>query len=219
MRTLLLTGFEPFGGEKTNPSLEAVKKLDGYSVGDIVVKSMELPVSWERVTQILESAISRHSPSFIISVGQAGSRAKIALERIGINIAFGKDNYEVSRNGEPIVPGAPDGYFSSLPVIPLVDAMNKAGIPAYVSNTAGAYLCNYTLYMLEHIIRTQNLPLQATFIHIPFLPEQTTDKPNQLLPSMSLEAIVSGLKAAIDSLCSLDQPTNLQPGQAGDVTH
>lgn len=219
MRKLLLTGFEPFGGEKTNPSLEAVKQLDGYSIGDITVKSIELPVSWDRVTSMLNDAFSTHNPDIIISVGQAGGRAKIAVERIGINICFGKDNYDIARNGEPVVQDAPDGYFSSLPVVSLATAINDAGIPAYVSNTAGTYLCNYALYTLEHIIRTGNLPIKATFIHIPFLPEQTTDKTNQLLPSMSLASIVLALRAAVDHLATESQSSTSTQGIAGDVTH
>lgn len=219
MRTLLLTGFEPFGGEKTNPSLEAVKQLDGYQVGDITVKSIELPVAWEKVTPILTEAISTHNPDIIISVGQAGGRAKIAVERVGINICFGKDNYDVPRNGEPIVEGAPDGYFASLSVVALATAINDSGIPAYVSNTAGTYLCNYTLYTLEHHIRTHNLPIESCFIHIPFLPEQTCDKLNQLLPSMSLPTIITALRVAVDSLATPTSPTQAAKGLAGDVTH
>lgn len=219
MRTLLLTGFEPFGGEKTNPSLEAVKQLDGLTFGDILVKSIELPVSWDRVAPLIHSAITSHSPDFIISVGQAGGRAKIAVERIGINTSFGKDNYDVPRNGEPVVESAPDGYFSSLPVITLATAINAAGIPAYVSNTAGTYLCNYALYTLEHHIRTNNLSIKSCFIHIPFLPEQTTDKPNQVLPSMSLDSIVSALRAAIQAIATPTDPTQIDPTIAGAVTH
>ncbi|MDP3487299.1 MAG: pyroglutamyl-peptidase I [Bacillota bacterium] len=220
MRTLLLTGFEPFGGEKTNPSLEAVKQLDGLTFGDIYVKSLELPVAWDRVTPILQDAITTHNPDFIISVGQAGGRAKIAVERIGINIAFGKDNYDVTQSGEPVVESAPDGYFASLPVIALADAINAAGIPAYVSNTAGTYLCNYCLYTLEHLIHTNNLSIKSCFIHIPFLPEQTTDKPNQTLPSMSLDSIVSALRAAIQSIATPSaQPVNVDSAIAGAVTH
>ncbi|KAF0196305.1 MAG: pyroglutamyl-peptidase [Bacillota bacterium] len=220
MRTLLLTGFEPFGGEKTNPSLEAVKQLDGLTFGDIAVKAIELPVSWDRVIPLIHSAIATHTPDFIISVGQAGGRAKIAVERIGINICYGQDNYDVTQNGEPIVPSGPDGYFSSLPVVSLAAAISAAGVPAYVSNTAGTYLCNYALYTLEHHIRTHNLPIQSCFIHIPFLPEQTTDKPNQLLPSMSLDSIVSALRAAIQAMAVPTAETaQVDATVAGAVTH
>jgi len=200
MRTLLLTGFEPFGGEKTNPSLEAVKSLDGYFAGDIVVKAVELPVAWGRVAPLLEEALLLHGPSFVMAVGQAGGRAKIAVERIGINICYGKDNYDVSRNGEPVVANAVDGYFSSLPVVSLSLAINKAGAPAYVSNSAGTYLCNYALYTLEHLIRSRSLAIASCFVHIPYLPAQTADKTEPLLPSMSLDTIVTGLRAAVDAL-------------------
>jgi len=202
-RVLLLTGFEPFGGEKINPSLAAVQQLDGYRAGDIVVKALGLPVSWTQVTPLLEQAMREHSPSYVVSVGQAGGRAKLAVERIGINICFGKDNGDESRNGERIVAAAPDGYFSSLPVTALAEAINKAGVGAYVSDSAGTYLCNFTLFTLEHLIRQANLPVAAGFIHIPYLPEQTTDKPQQLLPSMSLETVVAGLKAGVEYLAQV----------------
>jgi len=200
MLTLLLTGFEPFGGEKTNPSLEAVKCLDGYVAGNIVVKAVELPVAWDRVAPLLENALLEHSPSMVIAVGQAGGRAKIAVERIGINVCHGKDNYDVSRSGEPVIQGEPDGYFSSLPVESLALAISKAGVPAYVSNSAGTYLCNFALYTLEHLIRSRRLPATSCFIHIPYLPSQVADKTEQLTPSMSLETIVAGLRAAIDAV-------------------
>lgn len=220
MRKLLLTGFEPFGGEKTNPSLEAVKQLHGLTFGDIAVTAIELPVSWEKVIPLLEEAIATHTPDFIISVGQAGGRAKIAVERIGINTSFGKDNYDVTRTGQPVFESAPDGYFSSLPVVTLATAINAAGIPAFVSNTAGTYLCNYALYTLEHLIRTNNHPIKSCFIHIPFLPEQTTDKPNQLLASMSLDSIVSALRAAIQSIATpTAESAPVDSTVAGAVTH
>ncbi len=202
MRVLLLTGFEPFGGEKVNPSLVAAQQLDGYRTGDIVVKSLAIPVSWEQVPLLLEQALGDHSPSFVISVGQAGNRAKMAVERIGVNICFGNDNYDVSRGGERIVDEASDAYFSSLPVGDIADAINGVGVPAYVSDSAGTYLCNYTLFLLEHLIRQRGLPIAAGFIHIPYLPEQTTDKPQHLTPSMSLDTVVTGLRAAIDCLMS-----------------
>jgi len=203
MRTLLLTGFEPFGGEKTNPSLEAVKRLDGYVVGDIAVKAVELPVAWERVPSLLENALLEHSPTFVIAVGQAGGRAKIGVERIGINICHGKDNYDVARSGEPVIQGEADGYFSSLPIESLALAINKAGVPAYVSNTAGTYLCNFTLYTLEHLIRSRHLAISSCFIHIPYLPAQAAEKSEQQLPSMSLDSVVTGLRAVVDYLAQL----------------
>jgi len=202
MRVLLLTGFEPFGGEQVNPSLAAVQQLDGYRTGDIVVRSLGLPVSWTEVPPLLEQAIKDHNPSYIVAVGQAGGRAKLAIERIGVNICFGKDNCDEPRNGERIVADAPDGYFSSLPVTALAETINKAGVGAYVSDSAGTYLCNFTLFTLEHLIRQGNLPVAAGFIHIPYLPEQTTEKREQLLASMALETVVIGLKAAVNYLAA-----------------
>jgi len=206
MRTLLLSGFEPFGGEKTNPSLEAVKSLDGYIAGDVRVVALELPVAWDKVMPLLRENIALHRPSFVIAVGQAGGRAKIAVERVGLNVCFGKDNPEQVRAGEPVVLSEPDGYFASLPLQGIVSAMNAVSAPAYISNTAGTYLCNFTLYALEHIRRFKSLPLQTGFVHIPYLPAQVVNKESEHLPSMSLETVVIGLRAAIDYLATTNVP-------------
>ena len=220
MKTILLTGFEPFGGEKVNPSLEAVKQLDGELVGDVLIKGVGLPVSWGKAGPILTEAIDTIKPLAVISVGQAGSRAKMAVERVGVNICFGPDNDQVTRDGEPIVEGAPDGYFCSLPVVELAKAMNAAGIPSYVSNTAGTYLCNYVTYLLEHHVRSNGLNTKTCFIHIPFLPEQTVGKKETGLASMSLDTIVQGLRAAVKYLVfgeNAESPS--VEGVKGDVSH
>ena len=220
MKTILLTGFEPFGGEAVNPSLEAVKRLDGQIIGGVTVKGVGLPVSWDKAAPLLIEAIDTAKPFAVISVGQAGSRAKLAVERIGINICFGPDNDDVKRDGEPIVEGAPDGYFCSLPVVEIAQAMNAAGIPSYVSNTAGTYLCNLVAYVLEHHVRKNDLPIKTCFIHIPFLPEQTVNKKEATVASMSLDSIVAGLQVAVEYVAtgtrSFDESA---AGLKGDVTH
>lgn len=219
MKTILLTGFEPFGGEAVNPSLEAVKRLDGEIIGGVKVVGVGLPVSWDKADAPLTAAIEANKPFAVISVGQAGSRAKLAVERVGINICFGPDNDGVVRDGEPVVAGAPDAYFCSLPVIEIAKAMNAAGIPSYVSNTAGTYLCNFVTYLLEHYVRSNNLDIRTCFVHIPFLPEQTVDKKDVGLASMSLDSIVQGLRAAVEYVATGAMGDETAPAHKGDVTH
>lgn len=193
---ILLTGYEPFGGETINPALEAVKQLHGHKIDNAEVVSVQLPVVWETVMPKLIAALEEHQPDVVISVGQAGGRAKITPEYIGINLMNGKDNDGVVKANEPIVVGAADGYFTTLPVVQMVEAMHKANIPAAVSYTAGTYLCNYLAYALRQHIEANNLKIKSCFIHIPFLPEQAIKKPTTC-PSMPLELIVAGLLQCI----------------------
>lgn len=193
---ILLTGYEPFGGETINPALESVKQLHGQTIGGAQVVSVQLPVVWDTVMPAFIAALEEHQPDVVISVGQAGGRAKITPEYIGINLMNGKDNDGVTKVAEPIVPGSADGYFTNLPVVQMVAAMNEAHIPAAVSYTAGTYLCNYLAYAVRHHAVTNNLNLKSCFIHIPYLPEQAVDKPANT-PSMPLETIVAGLRECI----------------------
>lgn len=202
---ILLTGYEPFGGETINPALESVKKLHGLTIAGAKIVSTELPVVWDDVMPKFIAALKYHQPDLVINVGQAGGRAKITPEYIGINLMNGKDNEGNVKNAEPIVAGAPDGYFTNLPVVQMVAAMNEAGIPAAVSYTAGTYLCNYLAYAVRHHAVTNNLNLKSCFIHIPYLPQQVTDKPVST-PSMPLETIVAGLRECIKVVAGEPKP-------------
>lgn len=196
---ILLTGFEPFGGESVNPALESTKRLHGTSISGAEIISAELPVSWEQVLPKLIEAINEHQPDVVISVGQAGGRAKVTPEYIGINLANGKDNYEVQKNEDTVVDGGPDGYFATLPVKKMIAVMNEAGIPAAPSYSAGTYLCNWVLYATRHYIETQGLNIRSGFIHIPYLPDQVISKPTTVA-SMSLDMITEGLKQCIEAI-------------------
>lgn len=193
---ILLTGYEPFGGEAINPALESVKQLHGQTIAGAQVVAAELPVVWDEVLPKFIAALNEHQPDVVISVGQAGGRAKITPEYVGINLMNGKDNAGDTKVFEPIVPEGPDAYFTNLPVVQMVEAMKAAHIPAAVSYTAGTYLCNYLAYAVRHHAVTNNLNLKSCFIHIPYLPEQVIDKPTNT-PSMPLETIVAGLKECI----------------------
>ena len=195
---ILVTGFDPFGGEAVNPALEAIKKLDGRIIAGAVVKTCELPtVRWKAIAA-LQDAIAKFDPQIILTVGQAGGRPEISLERVAINI----DDYRIKDNegnqpiDEAIESNGPSAYWSTLPIKKMVEVLRANGIPASVSNTAGTFLCNHTFYGLMHHLHMEGDKRRGGFIHIPYLPEQAARNPGQ--PSMSLEMIVRGLEVGIE---------------------
>ncbi len=197
MKRVLVTGFQPFGGEAVNPSLEAVKQLRGLTVDDYEVVTGEIPVVRFEATKTIVELIEQYQPEIVINVGQAGGRLEISVERVGINV----DDYRLADNAgnapvdEPVAADGPAAYLATLPIKAMVKEMVAEGVPASVSNTAGTYLCNHVAYAVPHHIATNKLPIRSCFIHIPFLPEQAAGKPGR--PSMALATIVAGLKAAV----------------------
>ena len=194
---LLLTGFEPFGGETSNPSFEAVKRLP-ERIGSAEIIKTELPVSFKNSGPALISAIEKHHPDAVICVGQAGGYAGIAIERTAVNLqdAAAVDNDCIQPEEQPVVAGGPDGYFSSLPVKRIADALKSNEIPAFVSNSAGTYVCNNVMYTLLHLIHSKQLPIRGGFIHVPFSVEQAACKAPGT-PSMALEYMTKGLELAV----------------------
>ena len=192
MKKLLITGFDPFGGESVNPSWEAVKLLPD-TVGNYQLYKLQIPTVFGLAPQKVLEAARAIEPDVIISVGQAGTRDFITPERIGINMRSARiaDNAGRIPVEERIVPGGPDGLFSTLPVAAMVDAIRAANLPATISNTAGTFVCNDTLYSLLH--HYQGTPVRCGFIHVPWLPEQGT-------PNLTLEHTVQALIAAISAL-------------------
>jgi pyroglutamyl-peptidase len=192
----LVTGFEPFGGEPINPSLEAVMRLPAH-LGALTVERRSLPTVFHRALGVLDDAVRTVQPDILLCVGQAGGRAELSVERVAINIDDARlaDNDGQSPIDQPIVPGAPAAYFTNLPLKAIVRVLNEAGIPAKVSNTAGTFVCNHVFYGAMHLVATEFPALRAGFIHIPFLPEQAVRHPG--VPSMALETIVAGLTRAL----------------------
>jgi pyroglutamyl-peptidase len=196
MMTILVTGFEPFGGEAVNPSWEAVMRLN-RDTADVRVECLLVPTTYAESIGIVTEAIDRLRPAAVVMVGQAGGRAELCIERLAVNCddTAIPDNAGVLREDTPIVAQGPTAYLATLPVKQIVAGLRSAGFPAAVSNTAGLFVCNHLFYGVLHHVVTHNLETQAGFVHVPFLPGQVVDKPGT--PSMSLEMIVAGLDCIV----------------------
>lgn len=195
---VLVTGFEPFGGEKINPALEGIKMLKSEILGAEIVK-LELPTVFKKSRKILEKALEKERPNIVICVGQAGGRDRISIERVAINVddAGIPDNEGNQPIDETIFEDGQGAYFSSLPIKSIVNNLKENKIPAEISNSAGTYVCNHIMYSLLYNINKKYPNIRGGFIHIPFIPEQVTDK--RMAPSMSLDYIVKGLTIIIET--------------------
>lgn len=194
MKKLLITGFEPFGGEKINPSWEAVKLLPD-KIGDFELNKIEIPVVFGKAAKIVINKAEKIKPDAIICVGQAGGRTDITPEMVAINLRFASitDNEGNQPKDVPCVPGGENALFSTLPVRKMAEAVSAKGTPCSVSYSAGTYVCNDLIYhVLHHYKGTET---KACFIHVPFIPEQTSDK-----PSLPLETIAKALEIAIEAI-------------------
>lgn len=192
MKRLLITGFDPFGGETVNPSWEAVSRLP-EQVGEYMLCKLQIPtVFGAAARRVLKEAADFH-PDVIISVGQAAGRAAVTPERIAVNIRDARipDNAGHRPVGEFVAQDGPAAYFSTLPVVEMARAIEAHGIPAAVSNSAGAFVCNDVLYTLLNVYH--ETPVRVGFIHVPRIPEQGE-------PNLPLEKIVEALTAAIGAL-------------------
>lgn len=201
---VLVTGFAPFGGETMNPSYEAVKAMPERIDGAPIIK-LQVPVEFEGAEAVLESALRLHQPDIVLCVGQAGGHAGIAVERVAINLrdASMPDQAGKQPVDEPVRADGTAAYFSSLPGKAIVTALQAAGIPAFVSNTAGTYVCNDLMYTLLYWIDRHGLRMRGGFIHVPYAMEQAAYKP-QGTPSMALPEIARGLELAVKTV--LAQP-------------
>lgn len=213
MRKILLTGFEPFGGEKINPSWEAVSRLDGEFFGDFHVHSRQLPCTFSGSCIILQQFIEEIQPEIILCIGQAGGRSEISLERVAINLIDARipDNQGSQPLNSKIIAAAPDGYLCNLPLKALSQKIRNAGIPAGISYTAGTFVCNQVFFFTLDYIARNNPALKGGFIHIPYLPQQVADL-NTNQPSMDLATVVAGLKLLIAGVISTEEDDNLIAG-------
>jgi len=198
MKKILVTGFDPFGGEKINPALVAVKQLPNDIDGVQIVKK-EIPTVFNKSIEILYKALKEEQPDAVICVGQAEGRSTISVERVAINQddALIPDNEGTQPIDRMIISDGPAAYFSTLPIKAMVRDMKASKIPASISNTAGTFVCNHLMYAALHYAALNQSNLKAGFVHIPYLPMQVVDKPN--MPSMSCADIVKGLTTLIQT--------------------
>ena len=192
---IIVTGFDPFGGEKINPSIECVKALP--EVEGVELIRLELPTVFKESAKRLNEVINEVKPDAVLSVGQAGGRPGITMERIAINVDDARipDNICQQPIDEAIQLDGEAAYFTTLPIKRIVKAIREAGIPAEVSNSAGTFLCNHIMYQSLFAATKADKPFKAGFMHIPFIPEQTTDK-----PSLPLEESTKALQIAIETI-------------------
>ncbi len=196
---ILVTGFEPFGGEKINPALEAVQRLPETIAGAEVVK-VQIPVVFGEDVAAVKAAVESCDPDIVLCVGQAGGRTHITPEFVGINYVDARipDNAGNQPVAEAIVEGAPEAYFTKLPVRAMVARMKGAGIPAAVSYTAGTFCCNEVMYGLLHLIATEHPEIRGGFLHVPYAPEQAVNL-SATTPSMTVDMMVKGITLGLEA--------------------
>ena len=204
---ILLTGFEPFGAYASNPAGEVAKALDGRAVGAEVVRGVVLPVHHAEAARAVGRLVDDGAPRAIVHLGLAGGRARIALERVAVNVMDFEiaDNAGYRATGEPCVEAGPVAYFSTLPLATILAALVEDGVPAYLSNTAGTYLCNQTMYTTCHLLERRGLRIPAGFIHLPqsaaMVAASGLDQPSMDLPLM-IRAIEIALRVTARDLAS-----------------
>lgn len=215
MKTVLLTAFESFGGERLNPSWEAVRDFDGKMLAGVRVVVRQLPVVFATCGAVLTDALTTLQPDGILCVGQAGGRCDITLERVAINIHDARipDNQQQQPVDEPVVAGGPAAYFATLPIKAIVASLREAGIPASVSQTAGTFTCNSVMYSLLHWLHTHGSPARGGFMHIPWMPQQAVNHPGA--PSMSVSSVTQALEIAIQVMMNTHDDIRV----AGGATH
>ncbi|MGE0355302.1 MAG: pyroglutamyl-peptidase I [Burkholderiales bacterium] len=198
---VLVTGFDPFGGEDVNPSWEICGRLPA-AIGHARLDTVRVPTEFRRAIEVAAGAIERLEPSLVILLGQAGGRACLSVERVAINVDDARiaDNAGWQPVDEPVAPAGPAAYFATVPVKAMVAAIREAGVPAEVSNSAGTYVCNHLLYGVLHFLAASGRDARAGFIHVPWLESQAISRPGE--PAMALATMARGVEAAIAAALS-----------------
>lgn len=200
---ILVTGFDPFGTDKINPAIEAVKKLPAEIAGAEISK-LEIPTIFNKCAEVVHQAILEQQPDYVLNIGQAGGRSALTPELVAINFDDGRiaDNAGFQPINRSIHADGQNAYFTQLPVKAMAQAIIEAGLPSYVSTTAGTYVCNHIMYQVQYMIDKEFPNLKAGFMHIPFLPDQVVTRPQAA--SMSLANDVTGITAAITAIVQRD---------------
>ena len=213
---LLVTAFEPFGGESVNPAQEAMKLLP-EQLGSVQILKCDVPTVFGKSAEIVRTAISLHRPDAVLCIGQAGGRNGLTPERAAINLddASIPDNAGNQPVDQVIAPDGKNAYFATLPVKAMVAAIRDAGLPASVSYTAGTYVCNHLMYSLLYTLEKSYPGVRGGFLHVPYIPAQV--KGDAGIPSMPLEDIVKGLTAAIKAI-ELSETSGAKPEACASIT-
>ena len=193
---ILLTGFEPFGGETVNPSWQAVLALDGKRIAGHRIHARCLPVAFDASLKALRKALRETRPTLVLCVGLTGGRAQLSLERVAINLVDARiaDNSGAQPIDAPVIADGPAAYFTTLPIKAMLQALRKAGIPVEISQTAGTYVCNQVFYGLMHALRARR-SIRAGFMHIPYSPQQAAAQPG--MPSLHVDIVVRAMQVAV----------------------
>jgi len=191
--SVLISSFEPFGGEEINPSQEVTRALSSR------YHTVELPVSHQQASERLIAKIDELSPTAVIMLGEAGGSEHITPERVAINADDFRipDHAGYQPKGDFIITDGPAAYFSTLPIYEITDELTAAEIPAKISNSAGTYVCNHLFYKIRHYLEAYQPCISAGFIHLPYLPVQIANKPNGT-SSLSLQEMILGIELAIN---------------------
>lgn len=207
---VLLTGFAPFGGEQINPSWQAVRALDGAMIGDHRVVAVELPTEFDASLPVLWKALRRTEPRVAIAVGLAGGREGISLERIAVNLIDARipDNAGAQPVDVPVLRGGHAAFFATLPVKAALLALDEAGIPAHISQTAGTYVCNQVFYALMHALRRRR-NTRAGFVHVPWSPGQAEAHGQ---PGMPVDQVTRALEIIVRTALTTGRDARVAAG-------
>lgn len=209
---VLVTGFDPFGGESINPAYEAVKLLPDEIAGAKIVK-VEVPTVFNKSIEALKKNMEAEKPDVVLCIGQAGGRFDLTVERVAINLDDARiaDNEGNQPIDEPIFVDGEPAYFANIPIKAMVQNVRKQNLTASVSNTAGTFVCNHLMYGLMYLIDKEYPTIRGGFIHVPFIVEQVVEKRN--MPSMSVENIAKGLEAMIEAAVENQEDVKIAEGK------
>ena len=209
---ILITGFDPFGGETVNPAYEAIRLLPDEIAGAEIIKK-EIPTVFSRSAVEVEKAIEEYQPDVVVNVGQAGGRSTVTPEKVAVNIAEARipDNDGEQPSGEPLREDGEPAYFSLLPIGAMIENVRAHGIPCFPSYSAGTYVCNAVMYNVLYLVDKKYPNLRAGFIHVPYASEQVVNKPNGTA-FMSLHDIAKCLEYCVEAIVENADDNGGAPG-------
>ncbi|HQT68268.1 MAG: pyroglutamyl-peptidase I [Rhodospirillales bacterium 20-60-12] len=209
---VLITGFEPFGGESVNPSAMLMPALANLTIAGLSISTLALPVSFDEIPVLLERTISRVKPQVVLGFGLAGGRPAISIERVAINVIDARipDNAGSRPVDKPVVPHGPAAYFSTVPIKAMLIGLREIGIPVTVSQSAGTFVCNAHFYLIRHLASTRFPGIRCGFIHVPYLPEMAAGHAGA--PSMSLTVMQRAAVTLLETIRDVRQDIDLTAG-------